>query len=279
LLRCAASGRESHQGGLHPPARLLVGLETSSAIAEVARFAMNTPAFLADQERHFTGSYRQFEAFGGPCIYFHLECLRAGREAFLSHRHIEMLYATLTAWGLHRMGDVDATKTKLKDWKSFHDSLLANASALRRFVSYDLLQMSEVAYSQALSELRSCYKSLDLSVSGSTVVVNSKALHHMLPELIPPIDRQYTVRFLTQLPEKWRGRNGKFRQIQLPKGPDAQFRLFHETCMKIKRLADRVDPALFKEQRLQYAVTVPKALDNAIVSFVRTVSPAPAKRQ
>jgi hypothetical protein len=238
---------------------------------------MNTPAFLADPVRHFADSYRQFVAFGGPCVYFHLECLRAGREDFLSHRHLEMLYATLTAWGLHRMGDVDATKTKLKNWGTFRDSFLANASTLRRFLGYDLLQMSEAEYSQVLTELRSCYESLDLSVSGSTVVVNSKALHHLLPELIPPIDRQYTVRFFTQLPEKWRGPNGKFRQIQMPKKPDAQFRLFHETCLKIKRLADKVDLELFKEQRRSYAVTPPKALDNAIVAFVRTVSPGPAK--
>lgn len=240
---------------------------------------MNTPTFLADQVRHFSDSYGQFVAFGGPCVYFHLECLRAGREAFLSDRHVEMLYATLTAWGLHRMGDVDTTKTKLKDWMLFRDSLLANASTLQRFLSYDLLQMSEAAYSQVVCELRSCYESLDLSVAESTVVVNSKALHHMLPELIPPIDRQYTLRFFKDPPEKWRGPNGKFRQIQLPKESEDQFRLFHETCLKIKRLADRVAPDLFKEQRHRYAVTAPKALDNAIVTFVRTVSPGAAKRR
>jgi hypothetical protein len=238
---------------------------------------MNASAFLADQKHYFADSYAQFEKFGGTCVYFHVECLRAGREAFLSHRHLEMLYATLTAWGLHRMGDVDTTKTKLTDWKQFHDSLLANAKALRPFLGCDLLRMSEADYSQAVRDLRPCYRSLDLSVSGSTVVVNSKALHHLLPEMIPPIDRQYTIRFFTQLREKWRGPDGKFRQIQLPSGGEAQFNLFCETCEKIKRLADQVDPAIFEEQRRQYEVTAPKAVDNAIVNFVRTVSPGAAR--
>jgi hypothetical protein len=240
---------------------------------------MNTAAFLAGQSRYVTDSYAQFAAFGGPCVYFHLECLRAGSEAFLSPRQLEMLYATLTAWGLHRMGDVERTKTKLRDWKRFHDSLLAQGDTLRRFVGHEFLRMKEAEYSEAVLELRGCYESLDLSVADSTVVVNSKALHHVLPELIPPIDRQYTIRFFTQAPETWRDRKGRFRQVQIPKGLAAQFKLFHETCVKLKRLADQVDPALFEEERRRYAVTAPKALDNAIVNFVRTVSPGPSGRK
>src|SRR5437879_5613816 len=140
---------------------------------------MNTAAFLAEQSRYFDGAYAQFVAFGGPCVYFHLECLRAGRDAFLSERHLEMLYATLTAWGLHRMGDTETTKTKLREWKRFHDSLLAHANALQQFLGRSMLQMSEDDYSEIVRQLRPCYESLDLSVSESTVVVNSKALHHL----------------------------------------------------------------------------------------------------
>lgn len=232
---------------------------------------MNTPTFLAEQKQFFTDSYEQFEAFGGPCVYFHLECLRAGRDAFLSERHLEMLYATLTAWGLHRMGDTEITKTKLQGWKRFQDSFLAHADGLRQFLGYSLLQMSEDEYSEAVVQMRSCYKSLDLSMSNSTIVVNSKALFHLFPEFIPPIDRQYTIRFFKQLPDKWRDRKGKFRQIQLPAGFDPQFKLFHETCVKIKRLADQIDPALFEDQRRRHGVTAPKAMDNAIVKFVRII--------
>jgi hypothetical protein len=50
--------------------------------------------------------------------------------------------------------------------------------------------MSEFEYSDVVLQLRECYESFDLSESNSTVVVNSKALYHLLPELIPPIDRQ-----------------------------------------------------------------------------------------
>jgi hypothetical protein len=119
--------------------------------------------------------------------------------------------------------------------------------------------MSEFEYSDVVLQLRECYESFDLSESNSTVVVNSKALYHLLPELIPPIDRQYTIRFFRQLPEKWHNK-GKSQQIPLPR-PQAQFQLFHKTCVKIKKLAHRIDLNLFENQRREHGVTAPKAMD------------------
>ncbi len=185
-----------------------------------------------------------------------------------------MLYATLTAWGMHRMGNAETAKTKLSDWGRFKASLVAAAPALAEFRGFKLLQMSETQYSEAVSRLRACYQGLNLSVSGATIVVNSKALYHLLPDFIPPIDRQYTIRFFTRAPETWRDTKGKFRMISLPSGIDAQFRLFHKACVDIKRLADRIAPALFEAERRQHEVTVPKALDNAIVNYVRIISAA-----
>ena len=34
-----------------------------------------------------------------------------------------------------------------------------------------------------------------MSVAAAQIVANSKALHHLLPALVPPIDREYTFRF------------------------------------------------------------------------------------
>jgi hypothetical protein len=230
---------------------------------------MNTDAFLKDQQRYFTGAYDQFCAFGGPCVHFHRECIRAGEVDFLSDRHIEMLYATLTAWGMHRMGDADRTKTKLANWDQFRDSLRAQRPGLEPFKNARLLDLSEAEYERALAALEPPYRSLKLSVAGATVVVNSKALFHVLPSLIPPIDRQYTIRFFTRPPEKWRYSNGKFKTIMMPSGLDAQFERFRSICLKMKRLADRIDRSLLDRELLENTVTAPKAIDNAIVNFVR----------
>lgn len=58
---------------------------------------MNSGDFLAKQQIYFSSSYDQFCAFGGPCAHFHRECIKAGETDFLGDRHVEMLYATLTA--------------------------------------------------------------------------------------------------------------------------------------------------------------------------------------
>jgi hypothetical protein len=238
---------------------------TESSANMSAAERVNTDRFIADQKRFFAGSYELFDKFGGPCRYFHDECLLAGVDKFLSERHVEMLYATLTAWGMHRMG---TGKTKLTEWRKFSGSILDQASELEQFQSCSFSKMSETDYSNAVLQLRPYYQKLKLSESTATIVVNSKALHHLFPEFIPPIDRQYTVRFFTQEPECWRDKKKKFRTISLPSGTPVQFEWFHWICVGIKRLADRVHPALIEEEFRLRNVMAPKALDNAIVNYV-----------
>jgi hypothetical protein len=229
----------------------------------------NVDRFLANQQRYFNFCYKGFLDFGGPCVYFHKECLVAGEENFLSERHIEMLYATLTAWGMHRMGDSEKAKTKLTDWPRFQSSIASQSQQLLRFRRYRLTEMSNFEYSDVISQMQDCYNRLDLSVSEATIVANSKALHHLFPEFIPPIDRQYTFRFFTQPTDKWLDPKGKFKQVQLPKARNEQFKLFLKICTEMKNLADRVDSKFIRQEYEESRVTAPKALDNAIVNYVR----------
>ena len=106
--------------------------------------------------------------------------------------------------------------------------------------------------------------------------MNSKAFFHLLPEFIPPIDRQYTVRFFTLAPERWRDRRGKFQLVSLPTGLAEQFDLFRDICIRMKRLADRVEPGILEAERRQHQVGAPKALDNAVVNYITIVSRQPS---
>ena len=127
-----------------------------------------------------------------------------------------MIYATLTAWGMHRMGDSETTKTKLTDWERFSTSLARQAEGLRQFTRYRLLDMTEMEYTNAILQLRQYYSKLELSVSDATVVANSKTLFHLFPEFVPPIDRQYTVRFFRYAPEQWLDPKGDFAPFNCP---------------------------------------------------------------
>lgn len=228
----------------------------------------NSRAFLTAPETYFIGSYDQFMAFGGPCVYFHRECLRAGRTAFLSPHHLELLYATLTAWGMHRPGPTGA---KLTPWEQFSLSIHRSGPAITHLRLLRMARMSEEDYSNAMNALGPVYEALELTESGATLVANSKALYHLLPDLVPPIDRQHTIRFFTQTPGRWRNAKGSWSTITLPTGLRAQFELFRRTCAGIKRLADNVKPSLLEAQERGGEVSVPKALDNAIVNYVRIV--------
>lgn len=232
---------------------------------------MNTETFLENPLRYFEGSYQQFVAFGGPCVYFHEQCLRAGADAFLSHRHIEMLYATLTAWGMHRMGEA---KTKLVPWDQFSESVLAQKSVLEPLLERRMMDLSDAEYLQAIDHLKPAYCGLRVSMSDASIVANSKALFHILPELVPPIDRQYTWRFFHAAPDRWRDSKGKYRAVQLPAGVECQFTAFRDICVRIRQLADAAGRATVEAERQMHGVAPPKAVDNAIMNFVRLYRPA-----
>src|SRR4051812_33888533 len=101
---------------------------------------------------------------------------------------------------MHRMGDADRTKTKLTAWDQFRTSIEKVAAVLEPFRCMTVTGMSEKDYAAAVASLLKVYEVLRLSESDATIVVNAKALYHLLPDLIPPIDRQYTVRFFRHTP-------------------------------------------------------------------------------
>ena len=62
-----------------------------------------------------------FTSFFGPSLYFHQKALEFQQKDFLSNIHIEYVYATLVAWGMHRMGPNGA---KMPDYDIFKSSIL-----------------------------------------------------------------------------------------------------------------------------------------------------------
>jgi hypothetical protein len=88
----------------------------------------------------------------------------------------EYVYAVLPAWGMHRMGKSAA---KVGGFDEMVESFRLEAQSIQQ-----LWDLSVVA-------------SLKVSTSGTRIVAGTKALHHALPNLVSPIDRQYTFRFFT----------------------------------------------------------------------------------
>jgi len=187
--------QESHKvaiQSLTPPAR-------RRRVRRQDRARRNVGELLSGFDRCLA-QFEQSNAFSGPSVYFHERAL-AQRRAHASavalmddHLFFEYVYAVLPAWGMHRMGKQAA---KVGDFTEMVDSFrssLPRIEALwdRRIVAVGPEEADEVAgvVWEVISQLK-------VSTSNTRVVAGSKALHHVLLDLVPPIDRQYTFRFFS----------------------------------------------------------------------------------
>ena len=232
----------------------------------------NGDDFLENFGAYLEGSYEAFLEFGGPSVHFHNLCIEECRGNFLSDRHIELIYATLTSWGMHRMG---SPQGKLTDWDTFRKSILAYREAWEKFRNYNVINLCMEEYRKALQELRKPYLGLKISRSNQTIVAHSKALFHILPDLIPPIDRAYTMKFLNSRRAEWTAFNGRNRKIASSTlqflDTEDQFNMFLSICVYVKRLGDEVSWKF----SLDNPGHIPplKVVDNAIVNYVKQNAP------
>ncbi|MFC9250414.1 hypothetical protein [Amycolatopsis thailandensis] len=151
----------------------------------------------------FAGWVEAFEArqgFAGPSRYFHdkaIELRRGYREAsalLADVRFLEYVYAVLPSWGMHRMGP---QKAKVAEFGEIVAALRQSEAEIVELWPFDITTLSEPDAMRA-AELAWCViERVRVSRSGTQIVAGSKFLHHLLPDLIPPIDRAHTFRFFT----------------------------------------------------------------------------------
>jgi hypothetical protein len=136
----------------------------------------------------YHGAYYIAETFRGPSLYFHQQALATRRSADFV-RHLEYLYATLASWGMHRMG---SGGSKMQPFDTFRRS----AEPLRKAIATCQTFIPQDMEHEKWALLRDVFRSLKVMASGTSIVGNSKVMHHWMPNIIPPIDREYTFRFL-----------------------------------------------------------------------------------
>lgn len=133
-------------------------------------------------------NYYQAATFSGPSLHFHLRTLEATCDRNLD-QFAESAYALLCSWGMHRMGP---RGSKMRDFVEFYESLKSvwqEAQSLRDKSPRDLNEGD-------WKLLKSIFISIRCMRSKTSLVGNSKVMAHLLPNLVPPIDRQYTWKFL-----------------------------------------------------------------------------------
>lgn len=186
--------------------------------------------------------------FGGPSVYFHQQALLECRQNFLSQRHIELIYATLASWGMHRMGK---TKTKIVEFEIFRESILKQSSRLNELKTINLRNYKAEPV-ELLDEVTDICFELSVSVSHSRVVGNSKALAHIIPNIAPPVDREYSIRFFA---ESLYNFNGRAEELKF-------YRHILKCCHTFVSSLDSDDMALIDTN---FNSSAPKMFDNLIM--------------
>lgn len=205
----------------------------------------------------YVQAFNDGNPFTGPSIYFHHKTLAILQQhstpcsALHSDEFLDYLYATLASWGMHRMGPGGA---KLADISQIKDSFVHQEASIREVQSLSLCTIPSAHVSHVTSTVWDILDSLRVGTSGTKLVANSKALHHLLPALVPPIDRAYTLRFF-------------YDNTTLSKGDEATFK---EIYPYFHRIAVTRREQITSHLGTGMNTSETKVIDNAIVGFVRT---------
>lgn len=198
-------------------------------------------------------------SFDGPSDYFSQEALKACRKDFLGERHIEMVYATLASWGMHRTGVGGA---KMPDYKVFHDSVTDNSSKLKMLQNKRIEKLSEEEFKESLYQIEVlCFADdgIKATTSNSRLVSSSKTLAHILPDLVPPIDREYTLNFFygnTNLSDK-RSKEALRKAMTM----------VHDIYHDIDQGKEMQCLAQAYQKTTSSIVSLPKIIDNVIIDI------------
>ena len=194
--------------------------------------------------------------FTGPSLHFHLKALavlqRHPAPSAVLHcdEFFDYLYATLTAWGMHRMGRGGA---KLADLPEIKQSFLRQEQPIRELESVSISEILSLDIPSLTSKLWAILDGLRVGIGETKIVANSKALHHVLPEVVPPIDRAYTLRFFYNNTNLNRGDEVAFKEI---------YPHFHRVAVACQEQIQR------HLGSGPWNTSQTKVIDNAIVGFV-----------
>lgn len=201
-----------------------------------------------NQYHHYFYTYNKFT---GPSIHFHTRALTStGTEKS------EMTYAMLVAWGMHRMGSNGA---KMNSYEDFNDSISLNLKEINLLKSKKLDNVTEID----MNKLEKIFNSLNPMLTKKKVVAVSKILAHYLPNIIAPIDNEYTFQFICQKPKNTNPpRNWKefdlFKEIHL--------QLFKKVILN-KKFNSKAKKWI-NNPNYPWDTSLPKIVDNLIVGKI-----------
>jgi hypothetical protein len=174
--------------------------------------------------------------------------LGSASRALADDRFLSSLRGTLQAW------DMDKRAARLVQTEDFIAAMRKRSLEIEALDKLPLTAAKE----KDIDTLWRLIRSLQITQNQSKLVASAKALHHLLPELVVPIDRNYTAPFL--------GREQP-NHFQNPVQEERTFRLAFGSFVAISRGAD---PGKYVG-RYRWNTSATKVIDNAIVGLIARV--------
>ena len=147
---------------------------------------------------------------------------------------------------------------KMQDFEVFAESIQKLQKDINDVKN---LELKDLKHSKpAIAKLKCIFKGINIMKSGTKLVGNSKVMAHLFPQLIPPIDREYTLSLI---------HNGN---KSIKNDPDAEW----ETMINIlshfflpiaseTRFQKKAKKWLNNPEQCYWDTSVPKIIDNLII--------------
>ena len=201
-------------------------------------------------------AYYRSEVFGGPSLYFHHRALHASKQGNFD-QFAESVYALLAAWGMHRMGRGGSKMREFDDFQASLKPLWATVLTLQK-ASPDSLNQED-----GWRDLRNIFIGIRCMASGTSLVGNSKVMAHALPNLVPPVDREYTLTFLFGHGQIINGLDIEWQKLQ------SMLRGFFYPVLHSEAFRSRAGQWARQTEMFKWDTSPLKIVDNLIIGFLR----------
>jgi hypothetical protein len=164
--------------------------------------------------------------------------------AIESREFVEVLRRTLYAWGIGKR------RSRLHSVEQIHRALRERLRDLEALEGLALETMSGPEVPLIAARLHTLVTTLDIVDNEARIVAGTKTLHHILPDLVPPMDRAWTAAFF-----QWSTIDAQYRQEKT----------FSRTYLALAAVARATKPSQYVGPMWRTSGT--KVLDNAVVGY------------
>ena len=166
---------------------------------------------------------------------------------------IDMLWATLDAWNMNsrsaKLADIEDFKKKLIDNTEVTEAI----ESLKKYSIEDLSEKNDKSKG-IFEQLKTLFNMLKLTDTDTKLVTFSKTMHFLLPNLIVPIDRKYTL---------------KFFELNINNAKDEEFDHFTNIESTFGLFASEVNLDDFVSKNSKWCKYKTKIIDNIIIGYVK----------